>query len=469
MMDLHTMNRDNKYVVFDSESLVLFSVTAEVGKILELFESEPVDSNLKLRVLDDTNICIDDLLKYFADLRTANSSKDPKWIDKEPKTLCLIISQDCNLKCAYCFADHGTFRSEKKLMHADTAKKCINMFFNNHKNIENFVLFYGGEPFLNFTLMKAIEEYGRSLGLNINYTTITNGTIMNDTIEKFVIDYFFKLYISLDGPKEINDIQRFGNVESVHDKVITTINRCKSNNIPLALKCIATNKSINKLTDIAEYLSSLSVDSIAFAEVSRIPPESEFFISDNDFENYANELSRILLKNLGQLAIGNKTVIINPIFNILRQLMTRTRAINNCSAGREYIAVTADGDVYPCHGFVGMEEFKMGNVHDEDFPGEAYNKIKKIFDTHSVHTSEECSSCWARFLCGGDCVVNSYLSNGELFHPTKRRCILIKSILEALLPEIADIFQDEVKTQNILNSIQCIGALNKPINSWSCR
>ena len=99
-----------------------------------------------------------------------------------------------------------------------------------------------------------------------------------------------------------------------------------------------------------------------------------------------------------------------------------------------------------------MDEFKMGNVYDEDFPGESYDTIKNIFNNINVYTSKECSSCWARFLCGGSCTVHSYIYNNDLSKPTKRRCIMAKSILEALLPEIAEIFQDKTKMQNIIKS-----------------
>jgi len=198
------------------------------------------------------------------------------------------------------------------------------------------------------------------------------------------------------------------------------------------------------------YLSTLGVDSIGFAEASLLQKDSEFYISDTEYESCVTELSHILVRNLDGLASGNKTPIIGPIFDILRSLTTKTRRVNLCSVGREYLAITADGDVYPCHEFVGIDEFKMGNVHDEDFPGESYNNIRNIFSKLNVYASEECSSCWARCLCGGGCALRSYICNKDLSNPTKRRCIMVKSILEALLPEIVEIFQDKTKMQNIV-------------------
>jgi uncharacterized protein len=445
IMDIHVINSNNKYVVLNKESLFLYSVTENIGKFLESYESR---SEKPPENLGGIEIDIAKLLASFDEKVNYDKCNNKSWKEGDTKALCLIISHDCNLQCGYCFADHGKFGGEKKIMSFKTAEESIKKIFG--ENSSNFILFYGGEPFLNFPLMKDVVDYGNQNGLNIKYTTITNGTIMNTTIQEFIYKYFFALQLSLDGPKEINDMQRFGSVESVHDQALETIGQLKSRDYPLSIKCIITKNSINKLNTITGYLSSLGVGSIAFAEVSLIPKESKFFISDTEYEDCIAELSDILVRNLGQLALGNKAPIIGPIFDILRLLTTKTRKVNYCSAGREYVAVTADGDVYPCHGFVGIDEFKMGNVHEEDFPGESFNTIKNIFGKLNVYTSKECSSCWSRFLCGGDCAVHSYIYNNDLSKPTKRGCILSKSILEALLPEIAEIFQDKTKMQNIM-------------------
>jgi uncharacterized protein len=454
MIHIHVINRNGRYIAIHPESLSLFSVTEDVAKILQRHESILDGNNLSDANRDSSGIDISNLINNFIITTKNNYCKDLTWTGKMPKSLCLIISQDCNLRCGYCYADHGSFGGTKKMMSFDTAKLGIDKILG--KNFKNFVLFFGGEPFMNFSLMMDIEKYGREIGFDINYSTITNGTVINNAIEEFIEKKISFLGLSLDGTKEINDVQRSGDVESVHDMAVETIERLKSKKYPLAIKCIATKNSINNVAKIAEYISSLGVDSIAIADVSRIPQDSKFFLSDSEFEIFAKELSDVVVNNLNQLVLGNKTAIIYPVFSILRLLITKTKAIHICSAGREYVAVTADGDVYPCHEFVGIKEFKMGNVHDEDFPGDTYNNIKKIFENRSVYTSEECSSCWARFLCGGECAVRSYLYADNLFKPTKRRCILAKSIIEALLPEIVDIFQDRTKMQNLLKSLNAM-------------
>jgi uncharacterized protein len=439
------MKRNDKYIAFSPESLSLFSVMENIGEILESYESQ--SESLPER-LGDIDIYIAKLLDSFDEMVNCDLCKGNDQNVVGPKALCLIISHDCNLHCRYCFADHGAFWGEKKLMRFETAKESIDKILYNTDN--NFILFYGGEPFLNYTLMKDVVEYGSQNELNIKYTTITNGTIMNASIKEFIHKNFFALQVSLDGPKEINDLQRCGSVESVHDLAVDTLDQLKSRDFPLSIKCIITKNNVDKLNSIVEYFSSLGVGSVAFAEASLLPTDNEFFISDKEYEDCITELSHILVRNLDQLASGNKTTVIGLLFDILRSLVTKTKKVNCCSAGREYVAITADGDVYPCHGFVGIDEFKMGNVHEDDFPGTSYNDIRSIFNNLNVYTSEECSSCWARFLCGGDCAFYSYIYNNDLSKPTKRRCIMVKSMLEALLPEIAETFQDRSKMENIM-------------------
>lgn len=451
MINIHIISKDNKHIVVHPDSMSMFSVTEDKAKMLRLYKSKLELNQLTTEESECLHKELTELLNYLADATKTEICRDLVWTGKEPKSLCLFVSQDCNLRCGYCYADHGAFGRKEKLMDFNTAQLSIDKLLS--EGYSNSILFFGGEPFLNFPLMTEIVEYISAKQLNINYSTITNGSIMNASIERFILERLSFLGISLDGPKGINDIQRYGYVESAHDLTIKTIKQLKLRGFPLAIKCIATKHSINKLAEITDYISSLGVTSINIAEVSGIPQHSEFFISDEEFEIFTRELSDVLVKNLNQLSSGTKTAGIYPIFSVLRLLVTKTKTIHVCSAGREYIAVTADGDVYPCHNFVGVEEFNMGNVHDDDFPGEAYTKVKNIFNNHSVYTSEECSSCWARFFCGGDCAAHSYMCTGNLFRPTKRRCILIKSILEAILPEIADIFQDKARTQNLVESL----------------
>lgn len=444
--DIHVIQNDGRYVVFHPESFSLFSVTEDIGEILRSYEnnSKYIDSEVEG--------VINNILTHLSDNIEHNSARDLEWTGLEPRTLNLLISQDCNLKCGYCYADHGTYRSEKKLMSYDTAKKCIDKLLS--KDYDNTIVFFGGEPLLNFSLIQKIDSYLSTKHLTVKYTTMTNGTIMNDEIKTFIDDKFLNLWISLDGPKDINDGQRFGRFESVHDRVIETIDELNPRSYPLIIKSVVTKRSLNKLTEIVEHISSLKIDSMAIKPVTDVPQGCEFFMRDEDYAAYISELSNILVRNVKKLANGDKIKLMSYISPILMQMITKTRMTCGCAAGRELMTITADGDVYPCEKYVGLEDFHMGNVHDDDFPGEKFKSIRNKFYMKTVYISPYCASCWARFLCGGGCHFRSYMTHGDIFQPVEQRCLETKSILEALLPEIAEIFSDEVKTQNVLDYLK---------------
>jgi uncharacterized protein len=290
--------------------------------------------------------------------------------------------------------------------------------------------------------------------LSVTYATITNGTIMTEEIKNFINEKFLGLWISLDGPKDINDKQRFGLSGSVHDRVAETIEKLHPRCYPIIIKSVVTKRSVNKLAEIVDYIGSLNIDSMVIRPVSDVPPESDLFVSDEDYAFYINELANILANNINKLANGEKVKLMSYISPILMQMITKTRKINRCSAGQELLTITADGDVYPCEQYIGLRKFHMGNIHDDDFPGEKFERLREMFCRINIYSSLNCSECWARFFCGGVCHWRSYISHGDLSRSMDQRCLEMKTILEALLPEIADIFSDEVKTKNVLNYLK---------------
>lgn len=441
--DVHVIQKYGRYVLFHPESLNLFFVTEDIGGKLKYYEmnSKHIHSEVECE--------INKILNSLFEKVELDSAKDLKWTNSEPRALSLLVSQYCNLRCGYCYADHGTYGSkEKKLMSYDTAKKCIDKLLN--KNYCNHISFFGGEPLLNFDLIKKIDTYLNNKNIIVIYSMITNGTIMNDEIKTFINEKFLNLRISLDGPKDINDGQRFGSFESVHDRVVETIDELHPRNYPITIKSVVTRRSANRLREIVEHISSLNIDSIDIKPVSDVPPESEFFMNDEDYMVYLNELADIHVSNINKLANGEKVKLISYTSSILMQMITRTREIYRCAAGRGLITVTADGDAYPCEMCIGLEEFHMGNVHDEDFPGERFKRLRETFYDINIYNSPNCNVCWARFLCGGVCHWRSYVTHGDMSRPTEQWCLEKITILEALLPEIAEIFSDETKTRNVL-------------------
>jgi len=451
-LEIHVIYSKSKVIVFHPESFTLFYVPNTIGEILKFYETVSKETDIIAKEFNSSQYYIDSILDTISEMVSYNFIKEIEWRENKPKSLNLIISQDCNLKCIYCYAEHGTYGCNKKFMDINTAKLSVDKLFN--KNFNNSIVFFGGEPFLNFPLIKELDSYLTNIGLKVKYMAITNGTVITDEIIDFINKKFSHLCISLDGTKEINDQQRYGNVESVHDRVIETITKLKQRNYAIIIRSVATKKSIGRLTNLVEYLSSLDVDSIGFEPVQLIDRDSNIYISDENFIKYIKELSNIHGQKIQDLANGNSDAFMSYIYYILRLIVTKTRNPRMCSGGREFITIAANGDVYPCHMFIGDDDFKMGNVHDDDFPGDKFERIRERFYEINVYNSRECSICWARFLCGGGCVWQSYTINKDLFRPADRRCLEMKSIIEALLPEIAEIFQDEIKTKTLINSLK---------------
>lgn len=451
-IDIHVVDDEDRCIVFLPESFNLFYVAKDLGAILKFYENISKDLRLIAEKFNIDETYIAELLSFISEKSTPNSTSNINWTHGEPRSLCLIISQDCNLRCGYCYAEHGIYGREKRLMDINTAKKSINKILG--RDYINTILFFGGEPFLNYALMREIVSYIENLQLDVKYTAVTNGTIMNEDIKYFINKNFFNLCISLDEIKEINDHQRHGNVESVHDCVVNTIKELQERKCLVSLKSITTKIGVARLMEIDSYLRSLDIDLLAIESVSDVPENSEFYISNEDYIKFVHSLSNILRKNIQELAQGETRILPFYISTILKYMLTKTRKINMCSAGREYFAITADGDVYPCHRLIGFEEFFMGNVHDENFPGENFSKIRHTFCSENVYSSKKCKTCWARFLCGGDCQADSYISTKDISCPTERRCVLIKTIIDKLLPDVANIFSDELKTNNLLNSLK---------------
>jgi len=454
-IDFHVINMDSRYAIFHPESMSLFSVTEHSGKILKCFEEsrELKDIASDLRITEDNakeELCeLNKKIRYIP-------CKDLELVGNEPQSICMIISQDCNLRCEYCYADHGEYHKTKQLMNFTTAKLCIEKLFKNAVHDKYFILFFGGEPLLNFSLMNEIEAYRIGKELKIDYYIVTNGTILTDPIKDFFNTHISSAMISLDGMKESNDKLRHGNVKSVHDQVITTIQELnKSRTYPIAVKSIITKENFNKIEEISDYIGSLGVDSLMITPIHFVGKENRLNMDDCQFNTYLDGISAVLRKNINLLATNGNFFYTSAI-DILRQLATKRIKIRQCSAGIKYVAISADGDVYPCNGCIGMNEFYMGNVYDEDFPGDRYYTIKQLFKDNTIHASNECRTCWARYICGGDCAINSYMNNGDLSIPSERHCIMMKEIIETLLLEIAYIFKDTTKRQKILNKLSMV-------------
>lgn len=355
------------------------------------------------------------------------------------KALCLHIAHDCNLACKYCFAEEGEYHGRRALMSLEVGKKALDFLVANsgkRRNLE--VDFFGGEPLMNFDVVKEVVDYARSkeeeYGKNFRFTITTNGVLLDDAKIDYINKEMSNVVLSIDGRKEINDLLRPAvNGKGSYDVIVPRYQRLvekRRNNEEDRWQYYVRGTFTKHNLDFAKDVMHLN--ELGFDQISIEPVVSE------DYRDYAiteKELPRIfeeyeeLAKQMIALKKAGKGFNFFHFMIDLDQGPCAIKRLRGCGCGNEYVAVTPDGDVYPCHQFVGMEDWKMGSVHDltVDF------KKKDYFAKANIYSKEECKNCWAKFYCSGGCNANSYQYAGDIHKPHRISCELEKKRLECAI------------------------------------
>ncbi len=350
------------------------------------------------------------------------------------KSLCLNVAHDCNLKCAYCFASQGDFGQEKCLMSLETAKAAIDFLIENsgtRKNLE--VDFFGGEPLLNFELVKGTVEYARKIekdcSKNFRFTLTTNGVLLTEDIIKYINTEMSNIVLSIDGRKHINDRMRyFANGKGCYDLIIPKYKALLTERGDKEYYVRGTYTRFN--LDFADDVIHLFNE--GFNQISIEPAVTKelynYSIRESDLPNIFSEYEK-LAKLI--IDIKNRGEAIN-FFHFMLDLEEGPCAfkrLRGCSCGNEYLAITPEGDIYPCHQFIGIDEWLMGNVVKKQFD----TGIKEKLSSVNVYSKSECSDCWAKFYCSGGCNANNYLCRGDVLLPHKITCEIEKKRIECAL------------------------------------
>lgn len=350
------------------------------------------------------------------------------------KALCLHIAHDCNLRCKYCFAGEGNFGGLAGLMSPEVGRKAIDFLLEHSGERSNCeVDFFGGEPLLNFSAVKEVVDYGKQVGplkgKNIRFTLTTNGVLLEKDVQDYLNEQGFSVVLSLDGRKETNDRVRVdqGNGGS-YDRIVERI-------VPFAEKRNHSNYYVRGTytrynTDFAADVAHL-VD-LGFKQISVEPvigsSEQDYAFTQDDLPAIFDEYEKLVSFYLEHYGTDKEFSFFH--FNInLDQGPCLPRRMVGCGAGYEYMAVTPEGDLYPCHQFVGREEFKIGSV----FTGIEKPFLREKFKGANILTKEGCSQCWARYYCSGGCHANAHLFNNDILKPDQISCSIMKKRLECAL------------------------------------
>lgn len=441
LRNYYKFSRNNVNVLVDIPTGAVHVVDSIVYDILTKLEEGVAQENLAEELpdyqlseiqgaLDEINELIANNLLFTEDLGHLQQKPNSEII----KALCLHVAHDCNMRCKYCFASSGHFGGERTLMDIETAKKAVDFILEKSGPRRNCEIdFFGGEPLMNFELIKETIAYARDkekpLNKNIRFTLTTNGLALTKEVQDFVNEQGLSTVLSLDGRKEVNDsMRKTVDGQGTHDEIV---NRYKEfvqgrNNQNYYIRGTFTGENIDFSEDVKHIVD------MGFSEVSVEPvvvsDERSYALTDKHLEKLKEEYWKLADIYLDYHEKGKPFNFFHFNINIDGGPCAAKR-VSGCGAGIEYLAIDPSGDIYPCHQFVGDKDFLMGNLSTE-FKGD---KIKNNFAESSMFDKEDCKKCWARYYCGGGCHANAHSHNKDLKIPYQLGCELQKIRTECSL------------------------------------
>ena len=385
----------------------------EIGEVLEDVQE----------LIDMEQLFTEDIYKeYVADFKKRKTVV---------KALCLHIAHDCNLACRYCFAEEGEYHGCRALMSYEVGKKALDFLIANSGNREHLeVDFFGGEPLMNWDVVKRLVEYGRSQEekhhKKFRFTLTTNGVLLNDEIMEFCNKEMSNVVLSLDGRKEVNDHMRpFRNGKGSYDLIVPKFQKFAElrGDKDYFVRGTFTNKNLDFGEDVLHYAD------LGFKKVSMEPvvaePSEDYAIREEDLPQILAEYDRLAAEYVKRHKEGRGFTFFHFMVD-LKQGPCVAKRLSGCGSGTEYLAVTPWGDLYPCHQFVGKEEFLLGNVDT----GVTNTAIRDEFKLCNVYAKEKCRDCFARFYCSGGCAANSYNFHGSITDAYDIGCEMQKKRIE---------------------------------------
>ena len=350
------------------------------------------------------------------------------------KALCLHIAHDCNLACKYCFAGEGEYHGKRELMSFEVGKKALDFLVKSsggRRNLE--VDFFGGEPLMNFEVVKQLVEYGRSLeeanNKKFRFTLTTNGVLLNDEILEFANKEMGNLVLSIDGRKEIHDMMRpkrggQGSYDTIVPKFIHAAE--SRNQMNYYVRGTFTHNNLDFSKDVM-HMAELGFEQISVEPVVA-PASADYAIRDEDLPKLLEEYD-ILAKYLLKRRSEGKPVNFFHFMIDLSGGPCVAKRLSGCGSGTEYVAIAPNGDIYPCHQFVGMPDFLLGNVDEGIWNTEVVNKFKLC----NVYAKEECKNCFSKFYCSGGCAANAYNFTGDINGVYETGCQLQRKRVECAI------------------------------------
>lgn len=444
---IHKFYLNNRYIVLDIASgsvhVVDEIIYDLIGDYRKLSKEEIFKKYAMKYSFDDINTAIFEIEELIKEemLFTEDKYLQKPLYNKQNiiKAMCLHVAHDCNLRCKYCFASQGDFKGQRLLMDLETGKKALIFLLENSGNRTNLeVDFFGGEPLMNFELVKELVKFGREEEKKYNkhfrFTITTNGVLLDDKKIDFINENMDNVVLSLDGRKCINDEMRpttsgKGSYDIIVPKFQKLVEKRKDKDY--FIRGTFTNNNLDFSEDLLDFYN------LGFKKTSIEPVVTDekepYAIREEHLEKILNEYEK-MSKDYIEIKKKDRDFSFFHFIIDLTQGPCAVKRTVGCGAGSEYIAVTPEGDIYPCHQFVGEEEFKLGNV-DIGIKNET---LRDQFKCSNVFTKEDCPTCWARYYCSGGCHANAYYANNNLKKPYKVGCEMEKKRIECAISVLAN-------------------------------
>ena len=360
------------------------------------------------------------------------------------KALCLHIAHDCNLACRYCFAEEGEYKGDRSLMSAEVGKAALDFLVSHSGNRHNLeVDFFGGEPTMNFEVVKEIVAYGRSLeekyDKHFRFTLTTNGILLDDASMEFANQEMDNVVLSIDGRKEVHDHMRpTRNGKPSYDIIMPKFIRFAEmrNQQRYYVRGTFTRENLDFSNDVI-HLADAGFKQISMEPVVGLP-EEPYAIREEDLPQIFEEYDRLAREMIKREKEGRGFQFFHFMIDLTGGPCVAKR-LSGCGSGTEYLAVTPWGDLYPCHQFVGEEDFLLGNVFD----GIKKTELCDNFRQCNVYTKEKCRDCFARFYCSGGCAANSYKFHGTIDDAYDLSCEMERKRVECAIMIKAALAQEK--------------------------
>lgn len=444
---IHQYKLNGHNIVIDTYSGSVHAVDDVAYDVISMFETADKDEIIKKISEKHQNITDGDILKCIDDVAELKASgqlfSEDIYADKADvlknknsgiKALCLHVAHTCNLNCSYCFAAQGKYQGERALMSFEVGKRALDFLIENSGNRKNLeVDFFGGEPLMNFDVVKKLVEYARSIekehSKNFRFTLTTNGVLIDDDVIDFCNREMNNVVLSLDGRKEVHDRLRKdykgnGSYDLIAPKFQKFVE--KRGDKSYYIRGTYTHKNTDFTNDI------FHMADLGFKELSMEPvvcaPGEEYALTEDDlpvlFKQY-----EILAKEMLKRDSENRGFTFYHYMIDLSNGPCIYKRISGCGSGTEYLAVTPWGELFPCHQFVGDEKYSMGNIYD----GVTNTKMRDRFKKCNVYSRPECADCWAKLYCSGGCAANAYHATGDILGVYDYGCKLFKKRMECAI------------------------------------